>query len=165
MNPLPQSPKPFAVERERPDTSLSDFVLDSYLMHIHPTRCTFCNRRSARSEIHEVHIHRTRIGLSGLRRLLPARQLSPDYPLATIRFPSTDIPACHACVDYLPLAGALTSTSRLASESAWAETLRRKHSHTVTPPTHIARRSEPSPSRSNDITRTAHRRAPTLDQL
>jgi hypothetical protein len=98
----------------------SDFILDSYLMHIRTQRCA-CGAVEQWSETLEVSVHRH----NGARRLVPAPTPDRNYPVGISRLPVREIAICHCCV--LSSEPTARDLSHHNAQVEWSHTLARKY--------------------------------------
>lgn len=109
--------KPFA----RPVGSAppqADYVLDSYLMHLHQCRCSACGVLHEYPEVWSVQVVPSK---PNFRRLQPAGTILPGLAIALVRVQST-VPVCQECVG-TGEGNHLTSYD----PATWQQTLQRKY--------------------------------------
>jgi hypothetical protein len=135
------SQQPYIIPKLTDSPKATDYVLDSYLLHIQHTTCN-CSHETISSSLFEVWILPNRQGGS-TRHLKPADGvLRATLEIGTTRLPPKTSLVCWKCVS------AHTQLERqYDTEASWRETLKRKYAP------EIIRERAPAP------------KAPTLDQL
>jgi hypothetical protein len=131
------SEAPYTIIRSNSEPQSSEFILDSYIMHRKDTRCTRCASISTTSETFEVQVHPTR----GIRRLVPAKSLSPGFSIGLSTLQVKEQPCCFICYDTLPQE---ERGAQYLSEDEWRNTLRRKYARPETGTAKVASKEGPS---------------------
>lgn len=114
------------IQNRLTEAEAAELKLDSYLMHIHRTKCA-CGAHEHYHTLFEVWVHPSKTKTTGFRDLRPMiRDNMRDLPISYINMPFKLTTICSNCVKHHKSSGGFAA-AEAANPVAWAETLRRKY--------------------------------------
>jgi hypothetical protein len=80
-------------------SSVADFRLDSYLLHVRTQHCCCCGRDHLSSQLFEVHINPRMTGHSGAHRLIAVHdKVRGGYRIGISHLRPEETIVCHECI-------------------------------------------------------------------